>query len=86
MGESPQRLRAHPWRVLTEEDAQIRREITPHALRRYFVTESLRRGVQVSALMQATGHATLDAMAPYIGLVESDVRTEFRRVTTELWF
>ena len=69
-----------------EEDAQIRREITPHALRRYFVTESLRRGVQVNALMRATGHATLDAMAPYIGLVESDVRTEFRRVTTEPWF
>jgi integrase len=69
-----------------EEDAQIRREITPHALRRYFVTEALRRGVQVSAVMQATGHATLDAMAPYIGLVDSDVRTEFARVSAEPWF
>jgi hypothetical protein len=36
--------------------------------------------------MEATGHATLAAMAPYIGLVDSDVPTEFRRVTTEAWF
>jgi integrase len=70
----------------TDEDAKIRTEITPHALRRYFVTEALRRGVQVNALMRATGHTTLAALAPYIGLVESDVRTEFSRVSAEPWF
>jgi integrase len=70
----------------TEDDAQIRREITPHALRRYFVTEALRRGVQVNALMRATGHTTLSSLAPYIGLVDSDVRTEFARVSAEPWF
>lgn len=69
-----------------EEDAEIRRQITPHALRRYFVTESLRRGVQVNALMHATGHATLTALQPYIGLVESDVRAEFERVGSKPWF
>jgi integrase len=69
-----------------EEDAQIRREITPHSLRRYFVTEALRRGVRVDALMRATGHGSLEAMAPYIGMVDSDVRTEFKRLTAEPWF
>jgi integrase len=84
---SPQRLRAHPWRVFfKEEDAPIRREISPHSLRRYFVTEALRRGVQISALMRATGHSTLAAMAPYIGLVEADVQKEFTRVSAEPWF
>jgi site-specific recombinase XerD len=68
------------------EDAEIKQAITPHALRRYFVTEALRRGVQINALMRATGHATLSAMQPYIGLVESDVRTEFHRVSAEPWF
>jgi integrase len=70
----------------TDEDAPIRTEITPHALRRYFVTEALRRGVQVDALMRATGHSSLEAMAPYIGMADSDVRKEFGRVSQTPWF
>jgi hypothetical protein len=86
VGESPQRLRAHPWRVFTEEDAQIRREITLHALRRYFVTaDSVVCPVARMRALTCT-QSRRASMAPYIGLVDSDVRTEFKRVTAEPWF
>lgn len=48
--------------------------VTPHKLRRTFVTTLLKAGVNVFTLMKLSGHRDIDSLKPYVRLADNDAR------------
>lgn len=53
--------------------------VTPHMMRRTFVTSLLRAGVDVFTLMKLSGHRSTEAMQPYIALADTDAENAHKR-------
>lgn len=53
--------------------------VTPHKIRRTFVTTLLRSGVDVFTLMKLSGHRSTEALQPYIALADTDAEQAHKR-------
>jgi len=53
--------------------------VTPHMLRRYFATESLRNGLDVLSLQRLLGHSTLAMTSIYVRLATDDLAAAHAR-------
>ncbi|MCB0111892.1 MAG: tyrosine-type recombinase/integrase [Caldilineaceae bacterium] len=53
--------------------------VTPHMLRKTFVTTLLRAGVDVYTLQRLSGHKSLEALRPYISVANADAQAAHRR-------
>lgn len=53
--------------------------VTPHMLRKTFVTTLLRAGVDVYTLQRLSGHKSLEALRPYVAIANADAQAAHRR-------
>jgi len=53
--------------------------VTPHMMRKTFVTTLLRAGVDVYTLQRLSGHKSLEALRPYIAIANTDAQAAHRR-------
>lgn len=56
-------------------------KMTPHMIRKTFVTSMLRSGVNVYTLMKLSGHKSLDALKPYVAIADVDAEKAHRRAS-----
>lgn len=54
-----------------EEIKPKRQLLTTHVARRTFVVNALRLGIPAEVITRWTGHSTLDAMRPYMAIVDA---------------
>jgi site-specific recombinase XerD len=53
--------------------------VTPHMIRKTFVTSLLRTGVDVFTLMKLSGHRDTESLKPYIQLADEDARAAHKQ-------
>jgi len=65
------------WAKRLSEQSGVR--MTPHMLRKTFVTALLRAGVDTFTLKKLSGHKSLEALKPYIAVADVDAEQAHRR-------
>ena len=53
--------------------------VTPHMMRKTFVTTLLRSGVDVYTLQRLSGHKSLEALRPYVAIANTDAQAAHKR-------
>lgn len=60
----------------------ITRRISPHPLRHGYITERMKRGMNLRALQKSAGHAKITTTQLYMHLDEDEVEKEYRRTSS----
>lgn len=60
-------------------------KVTPHALRRTFALQALRKGMDVMSLMRLMGHADIAMTSHYVQLLDSDVLSAHQKAGLDSW-
>lgn len=68
-----------------QDQVKIRKSIHPHGFRHFYVTESLRRGVNPAVLIRQVGHASIAMLDRYTTVTEDDVRKEVAKAAKKGW-
>lgn len=65
--------------VRLERRANLGRHVNPHLLRHTFATDALKHGMNLRALQELMGHASLRSTEIYLHLVDEDLRNSYQR-------
>jgi site-specific recombinase XerD len=68
------------------EDAHIRKYLTPHKFRHFFISQAWRRGAKDRVIMAVTGISDPTTLTRYITVEAEEVRRDVERIGRRRWF
>lgn len=60
--------------------AHIKKNVSPHSFRHFFITDMWRRGIDIVALQQLAGHRNITGTVGYLHVATDDVEKKYREI------